>query len=387
METITILKANIRRQKGGFFGIFILMLIVSMALTAVLTVSMNSQKSDEEALEHVGFGDMLVLLNGSKEAYEELIQQVEEQGEVERVLITSALAGNFLDINGENESNSVMLAGYSTSGLNYRIFNEEETGYQEEPEGLKEGEMYVPVSYRSLYGCETGDKITLNLEGESTAYTIKGFFEDPFMGSSMMGVKTVLINDEDLEKMLQSCREGRSGNSFAEAVMLNIFQKESSDLSYLRFQQELNKDTGVEGYAWLSMGKEQAIGYMLILVRIFSGSLLVFIALLLIITLIIMNHSIGSSIEMEYVNLGILKAVGVTQRKLKMIFMLQYLLSAVFGAVAGIPLAIPVIRLVNRIMTPVVGILTPDVLAMLPCLAALLGIMIFIILFIRIKLR
>lgn len=387
MEIITILKANIRRQKGSFFGIFILMLIVSMALTAVLTVSLNSQKSDEEALEQAGFGDMLVLLKGSKETYEELIQQVEEQGEVERVLITSALAGDFLDINGENESNSVMMAGYSTSGLNYRIFNEEGTGYQEEPEGLKTGEMYVPISYRTLYGCETGDKITLNMEGESTAYTIKGFFEDPFMGSSMMGVKTVLINDADLEKMLQSCREGRSGNSFAEAVMLNIFQKESSDLSYLRFQQELNKDTGVEGYAWLSLGKEQAISYMLILVRIFSGSLLVFIALLLIITLIIMSHSIGSSIEMEYVNLGILKAVGVTQRRLKMIFMLQYLLSAAFGAVAGIPLAIPVIRLVNRIMTPVVGFMTPDVLAILPCFVTLLGIIVFIILFIWIKLR
>lgn len=387
MEIITILKANIRRQKGSFFGIFILMLIVSMALTAVLTVSLNSQKSDEEALEQAGFGDMLVLLNGSKETYEELIQQVEEQGEVERVLITSALAGDFLDINGENESNSVMMAGYSTSGLNYRIFNEEGTGYQEEPEGLKAGEMYVPISYRTLYGCETGDKITLNMEGESTAYTIKGFFEDPFMGSSMMGVKTVLINDADLEKMLQSCREGRSGNSFAEAVMLNIFQKESSDLSYLRFQQELNKDTGVEGYAWLSLGKEQAISYMLILVRIFSGSLLVFIALLLIITLIIMSHSIGSSIEMEYVNLGILKAVGVTQRRLKMIFMLQYLLSAAFGAVAGIPLAIPVIRLVNRIMTPVVGFMTPDVLAILPCFVTLLGIIVFIVLFIWIKLR
>lgn len=387
MEIITILKANIRRQKGSFFGIFILMLIVSMALTAVLTISINSQKSDEEALEQAGFGDMLVLLNGSKETYEELIQQVEEHEEVEKVLITLALAGNFLNINGEKENNSVMMAGYDTSGLSYRIFNGEGTGYLEEPEVLKAGEMYVPISYMTLYGCEIGDKITLNMEGESTAYTIKGFFEDPFMGSNMMGVKTILLSDGDLEKMLQSCREEKPGNSFSEAVMMNIFQKESSDLSYLRFQQELNKDTGVEGYAWLSLGKEQAIGYMLILVRIFSGSLLVFIALLLIITLIIMSHSIGSSIEMEYVNLGILKAVGVTQRKLKMIFMLQYLLGAALGAVVGIPMAIPVIRLVNRIMTPVVGILTPDALAMLPCLAALLGIIVFIVLFIWIKLR
>lgn len=55
MEIITILKANIRRQKSSFLSIFFLMMIVSLSMTAVLTVSINSHKSDEEALKQVGF--------------------------------------------------------------------------------------------------------------------------------------------------------------------------------------------------------------------------------------------------------------------------------------------------------------------------------------------
>lgn len=387
MDIITILKANIRHQKGSFFGIFFLMLIVSLALTAVLTISINSEKSDKEALEYTGIGDMLLLMDGGQKEYEELIQKVAEHDEVETVQVIPAFAADFQEINGESQSNNVMLTQYDTSNLKYRIFNEEGTGYIEEPEELQAGEVYAPISYKALYHCEAGDKMTLKKEGKIVSYTIKAFFEDPFMGSSMMGIKTVLLSDADMKELLKSAREETADNSFYEGIILNVFQKENSKLSFLKFEQELNRDTGVTAYSWLSMGTSQAIGYMLILTRIFSGSLLVFIALLLVITLIIMNHSISSSIEMEYVNLGILKAVGLTQGKLKMILMLQYLLGAVVGAIAGIPLAIPVIKLVNRIITPVMGILTPNRLAIVPCLVALLGIMAFLVLFIWIKLQ
>lgn len=387
MEIITILKANIRHQKGSFFGIFLLMLIVSLSLTAVLTISINSQKSDEEALEHAGFGDMLVLLDSvDQEKTEDLIQKVGNHNEVEKVQVIPAIYGTLTEINGESSNSSVMLTYYDTSELNYRIFKEDGTGYTEEPQTLKAGEIYLPVCYSIMYDCREGEKITLKMQELSVSYTIKGFFEDPFMGSSMMGIKTILISDDDMEVIKKEISQGM-GESLSESNLLNVFQKESSELSYLKFEQELNKDTGVAGYAAITLGTSQAEGYMLIIVRIFSGSLIVFITLLLIITLIIMNHSIGSSIEMEYVNLGILEAVGVTQRKLKIILMLQYLLGAAVGAVIGIPFSIPVIKLVNRITTPVVGILTPDHLALLPCFGVLVGIMVFLALFIWLKLQ
>ena len=386
MDIITILKANIRHQKGSFFGIFILMMIVSLSLTAVLTISINSHKSDEEALEHAGFGDMIVLLDSLGEETDDLIQKVENHEEVERIQIIPAICANYKVINGKENSNSVMLTRYDTSQLNYRIFNEDGTGYLEEPEALQAGEVYLPICYSTSYDCKVGEKIEFKMAGKAELYIIKGFFEDPFMGSSMMGIKTLLISDADMEAMLKEIQE-KTNDSISEGMLLNVFQKENSSLSYLKFEQKLNQDTGVAGYAWLSLGTSQAMGYMMILVKIFSGSLLVFIVLLLVITLIIMSHSIGSSIEMEYVNLGVLKALGVTQGKLKMILVLQYLLAALTGAMLGMPLAIPVIRIVNQITTPVVGILTPNHLALVPCLGALLGIIGFIVFFIWIKLQ
>lgn len=387
MDIITILKANIRHQKGSFCSIFILMFMVSLALTAVLTISINSKNSDEQALEQAGFGDMMVVLNPmEKEEMDALVKKVREHDEVERVQEVEAIAVTPKEINGSENGNSLLMERYNDSYFQFRIFNENGTGFIEEPEELKVGEVYVPICYSNKYNCRVGEKISFKMQNETVEYTIKGFFQDPFMGGIMMGIKTVLASDADMERISAEMADG-TNKEMTESIVLNIFQKKSSELSYLKFEQKLNKDTGVTGFGWISMGKDQAMGYMLMLTNIFSGSLLVFVVLLLIITLIIMSHSIGSSIEMEYVNLGILKAVGITQGKLKVVLVLQYLLGAFLGVLLGVPMALPVIGGVNQITTPVVGILTPNQLAWLPCMGALFGIFGFIILFIYLKLR
>ena len=53
MEIITLLKGNICGRKGSFISIMLLMVIISMALTTVLSVRDNCSKSYENALEQV----------------------------------------------------------------------------------------------------------------------------------------------------------------------------------------------------------------------------------------------------------------------------------------------------------------------------------------------
>ena len=51
MTTKTMLLANIRRRKAAFFSLFVMMLILSTALTSVLSVSQNTQRGLEIAME------------------------------------------------------------------------------------------------------------------------------------------------------------------------------------------------------------------------------------------------------------------------------------------------------------------------------------------------
>jgi len=53
MEILTLVKANIRHKKGAFFGIAILMTILSMSLTAILSVRENCTVSVENRLRGI----------------------------------------------------------------------------------------------------------------------------------------------------------------------------------------------------------------------------------------------------------------------------------------------------------------------------------------------
>lgn len=385
MEILTVLRANIRYQKGSFFSVFILMLMVSLSLTSVLTVGINSEKSEWKALKRAGFGTLLAVLNDLKpDKMEQLIRETEANEQVEKVEQTEVVYGSIAYGDGKESSNDVIIE--SEGNFDFRIYDQSGTNFLEYPQKLKQKEVAVPISYTTLYHCKVGDKIKFKSQRGGVEYTIKYFFEDPFMGGSMMGIKTILMQQEELQTLREEAKQGENTELTA-GTLLNIFQKENSKQSYMEFSRELNLETGILGYTWFGMGTTQAVGYMLILTNIFSGILLLFIILLLLITLIIMSHCISISMEMEYVNLGILKAIGFTQYKLRWILTLQYLLGSAVGAVLGIPLSIPVVNLVNRIVIPVIGIRISDQMPLGICLTAEFMILAIILLFVNLKLR
>ena len=51
MEIITLIKANICRKKGSFIGITLLMVIISMSLTAIISVQDNCRDGLKTAYE------------------------------------------------------------------------------------------------------------------------------------------------------------------------------------------------------------------------------------------------------------------------------------------------------------------------------------------------
>ena len=59
-----------------------------------------------------------------------------------------------------------------------------------------------------------------------------------------------------------------------------------------------------------------------------------FVIILVVIVFVVMSNSISSSIEMNYTDLGILKAQGFDSKKLKLVFLGQYMLAEIIGTIA-----------------------------------------------------
>ncbi|MCQ5134452.1 FtsX-like permease family protein, partial [Coprococcus eutactus] len=61
----------------------------------------------------------------------------------------------------------------------------------------------------------------------------------------------------------------------------------------------------------------------------------------------VLGHKLGSSIEMDFVNIGILKAVGMTNSSVKLALLSGYMCTVAAGLFAGIPQAIPILKIIN----------------------------------------
>ena len=59
MEILTLLRANIKRKKGTFFGILFLMLLVAALLTMLFSIKKNVAKSIDEAYIEAKAGDVV----------------------------------------------------------------------------------------------------------------------------------------------------------------------------------------------------------------------------------------------------------------------------------------------------------------------------------------
>lgn len=284
------------------------------------------------------------------------------------------------DLNGKASNSTTIVMGKNTNDIHYKIYDENDRELNNFiPD---KGEIIVPVSYKTLYQCKIGDVVSLTWDGETIfTYRIAAYFEDPFMGASLMGIKTLLISDSDFDRLFYDTENFRG-----QGILLSIFKKAGSSMSDADFEAYLNRETSYAGYSWISLSRTQAYNYMTMLTNIFSAILVAFVVLLVVATLIVLGHNISSSIEQDFVNLGILKACGMTNHKIRLSILCGYFFAGVVGALVGIPVAIPVIGFVNRITRPAVGLYVENSPAVLQSLIAILVILVIIALFITLKL-
>ena len=393
-EILTVIKGNFRKNKGSFISVAILMFVVSVALTTAFSVIINTNKRDKDQMDASGLGNIMAAIdyeyNGqSMDEYyaycNELANKMLAVDGVERIDQIPTVIMNIVDVNGEDGNGSIFVYDYKSEYLTYNIYDDNDKLIKDFK--LNEGEIIVPVSFKSLYNTEIGDAVTLELHSweqeEKTHHTYKiaAYMEDPYMGSSVMGIKTLLLCEEDIASLCEKdfTKEGN-------ALIFSVHKNKDSKMSDAEFEAKLNRETSYASYTWITLTKAQAYNYMTMITNIFAGILVAFIVMLVVATIIVLSHNISSSIEHDFVNLGILKAVGMTNNKIRISIMLGYLFAGLVGANIGVPVSIPFIAAINKLIRPVIGLYPESKPALFETIISLVVIFVVVTIFIAIKL-
>lgn len=202
------------------------------------------------------------------------------------------------------------------------------------------------------------------------AFTVAGFYEDPVMGSSMIGMKGFLICEADHEAIAAMIGQAGVDALAREGFMLHITQKGS--LPAAPFNALLNRETSLSQHTEFTHSFSAMAGFMLTLQNVFTGLLLAFVVIFLLAALAVLSHSISSAIQQDYRDMGILKALGITTSTLRAVQALQVLLAAGGGMACGALLATPAASFLCGMTVTTTGVLVPAGLPIGLCLPLLL---------------
>ena len=183
---------------------------------------------------------------------------------------------------------------------------------------VREGEVYAPVCYRSLYDLRVGDKMQIGSE----ELTIAGFIRDSQMNSMMASSKRFLVTKTDYERIKDKGEE---------EYLIEFLLKENTDTDsfaadYKKAEMYSNGPTITKPL--IRMMNALSDGIMIFVI------FLVGIAVLLI-SLLCIRFITALGVEQDRKEVGMLKALGIENKQIRFLYLSKYILFSFAGAVLG----------------------------------------------------
>ena len=345
MDILTLVKSNIRHKKGTFLCIMVFMMIISSSIASIVSLKKNFKDSIESAYEHMEGGD--ITLNIRRDFLtEEMIEEVESHSDVKKVLaMDTILSDGYTLPDGSSGSFNLFLTEYDSRVD--KLWKSDMTGYEEVVPELKKGEIYLPQAISKSENLSIGDRLAISFGDKKYDFTIKGFVEEPVCGSAFIPVKSGFISSEDSKEITEYLEGEALVNPAVREFLYSIvyiYKADNCTLSDNRFASVINNDTEIGSYATSVLTKTDSIHYQDLYPDLTLDIFLSYVLILIVIVFVVMSNSISTGIELQYTDLGILKAEGFYNLRLKIIFLIQYMLAEIFGAIFGLLMSLSVIK-------------------------------------------
>lgn len=377
LENQIMIRAGMKRHKGSFIGIGILLLLTALSLTTVLMTVLVGNSYIREEMERAGFGDLTVWASDVPDMGF-LLESIREQEGVEGAEVQELVFSEY-EANGMESDSVGQMIPWNSQGIGdsfgsdasfgdrYRFFQNNLSGYAKAPEEIREDEVYVSPSMKSMMDLEPGDTITFPIArgGRKLSLTVAGYYEDPFMGSSMIGMKGFLIAGKTYEQICSVIEETGMDALARDGGMIHI--ETESGMTASEINRELTENTPLSMYTEFIHSADTIAGFMAILQNAFCAIMAAFAVVLLGVAMAVMGHSISGLVEQEWKNFGILKTLGFTVRKLSGQLLVQYGVTMGVGIILGMLLAVPMTGMVSRMNVTTTGVLLPVRFPLLPC--------------------
>ena len=330
-----ILKKDLKRNKTMNIILFLFVIIASIFFASGVYNFVSVINGTDYMFEKAGIGDyqLISLGEGAIGAFEDRVRSIPEVDDYKIDTTIYFSTGDVFKENGKTiEITNIGLMN-STDRLGIKLFDKNNEAITE----VEPGTVIISGKTLRANDLNIGDKLVFEKGSTTVTLTVAGTLKDAFLGSEFMGNPRFLTNDADFRKFMDDEETGRYYGGEVFYITTDNTAAVGSALSDL------------EKVAYSKPVSTIRMAYVMNLIIAFLAVILSIC--LMIVSFLVLRFTINFSIGEDFREIGVMKAIGISNRKIRSLYLTKYSVIAVAGSVIGFFISIPFGRLLLDYMT------------------------------------
>ncbi len=320
-----ILKNDLKRKRTMNIILFLFIVLATMFVAGGINNLVTVMNGTDYYLDKAGVGDYIVITMGDN-AVGVLEKRLEKQEAVTDYRIEQVVFGSQDNITKEDGSavvckNTTIYQSIETSEITF--FDTE----NEPITAIEPGHIYAAGNFMKENEFEIGDTIWFEHSGVTMSFVLDGMTKDALLGSDFMGNTRFLLNHEDMQRLLENetiYKHYRGEIAYIDTEDVSAMKTAISDVTNVAFD-------GARSMIKMCYVMEMIVAFLMLILSI----------CLIIVSFVVLKFSITFTITEEFREIGVMKAIGISDFKIRSLYIVKYLLMALCGAGIGFFASIP----------------------------------------------
>ena len=295
-----ILKNDLKRKKTMNIILFLFIVLATMFVASGINNVITVMNGTDYYLDKAGVGDYVIITMGEG-AVGALDEMLMTQEAIEDYRLETVVFGTQNDIttrDGEvtESKNTTIYQSLEDSAITF--FNTD----NEPITDIAPGHIYVAGSFMENNGFEAGDIICFEHSGVEMEFILDGTVKDALLGSDFMGNTRFVMSREDMEKLLENeeiYEHYRGEVCYIDTDNVQAMKAAMTEVSNIAFD-----------------ASRSIIKTAYIMDMIIAFIVLILSVCLMIVSFVVLKFSITFTISGEYREIGVMKAIGLSNGKI-----------------------------------------------------------------------
>jgi putative ABC transport system permease protein len=321
---LSILRKDLKRKKTMNIILLLFIILASMFFSSSMNNLVSITTAMKSYFDKAQLKDLIIVTMEDKENDNAITNFLNRDSNVKNWSVDENLyiTDNYIKRKDRKKfelSSSSMISRFDLNQQKFFNSNDKEITY------IKDGGIYMPNKMMENNHLKAGDIITISEGDYKKNFTIVDSCKDAFLGSTLMGVQRFIISSHDYKEMKDNTRFECG----------KIYSISSSKL------QKLEKDYNQKGFNVIISCDRKLISFTYIMDMMIAGLLLIVSVCLILISMVILRFTIVFTLNEEFREIGIMKAIGIRDRKIRGLYIVKYLAISIIGSFIGFFISIP----------------------------------------------